>query len=567
MFAPRQAARLGFATLLLAVPALSQGVVLNEIVYDDASTDDREFVELYNSSKSAIDISGWELQLWDQNNATTYKKKYTIPANTQIAAGGYYVLGSAKVPNVSQVIGTTNLFENSQEGLVLFDTKSQKIADSVCYETNRISSSATWYKTIINGEGMWGAHQSLDGSPTSLARVEDGYNTNNGQDWMLRPETPGKTNNITSSPLHFDNFDTGTPETVHPGWTGSFSPPNYIDPAKVSAHNPYAIPASPQGGNCLVVFDTYPNGGNAGVLLQSPKKDLVVECYVYIDASNATQSGDIEMWSLGVQGTTSTYFDYPDPERAYSYTRNGNTGVSATYVNTNTGSALYLIDHNDGGTDWTVLGKISISKGKNDGWQRLRLEVTGNSAGLWLGGTMGSGGGQVVGGRIARPALGDVYGGSRETISTVGANRPLTIDDLRVRPSAGVVKYYGSASATSAGTIEAFVSTPPVLGSTGFGVTARQLAASSPALLIMGAGRTSLPIATMAKGTSLYTAPLLLVGGASDAQGEVTFGFPLPANNNYVKLLLNWQVFGIDTAISAPLPLAASQGIETQLGN
>ncbi len=567
MSALRHATRMGFAALLFAVPAASQAVVINEILYDNAGADDREFVELYNASKSPVDISAWELRLWDQRNATTYKRKYTIPANTKIAAGGFYVMGTSKVAGVNQVLGAGNLFENSQEGLVLYNPKGKRRVDSLCYETYRISATATWHKSIINGDGIWGAHMSSNTSPTSLSRVLDGYNSKSGQDWVLRPETPGKTNNLSSGAVLFDTFDKGTPEAVHKGWAGSFIPPVYIDPTKTSKHNPQVIPASPQGGKCLVIYDSYDNGGNAGVLLQRPQRDLVVECYVYIEASNATQTGDLEMWSIGVQGSTTTFFDYPDPERSFGYKRNGNTGVSATYVNSSKGSALYLIDHNDGGSDWTVLGKIVVSKGKNDGWQRLRLEVNGNSAGLWLGGKMGSGAGEVVGGRIARPTLGDIYAGSRESFKKLGANRPLTIDDLRVRPSVGAVGYYGSASATTVGVVDAFVATPPVLGSKGFGVTARRLAAKSPALLILGAGRSNLPIATMAKGTSLYTSPVFIIGARSDAKGEAHFPFPLPSNSSYANFLVNWQVFALDSKLSAPMPMAASQGIETRLSN
>ena len=55
-------------------------VVINEFSYDDSSTDDAEFVELYNASGVAVDISGWQLRASntvgppDDNNAD-----YTIP--------------------------------------------------------------------------------------------------------------------------------------------------------------------------------------------------------------------------------------------------------------------------------------------------------------------------------------------------------------------------------------------------------------------------------------------------------------------------------------------------------
>ena len=44
---------------IAALPSLASAqVVINEFQYDDESTDDREFVELYNAGALAVDISG-----------------------------------------------------------------------------------------------------------------------------------------------------------------------------------------------------------------------------------------------------------------------------------------------------------------------------------------------------------------------------------------------------------------------------------------------------------------------------------------------------------------------------
>src|SRR5688572_23944930 len=93
------------ASVFAVAPFANGAVVINEFLYDDGSTDDREFIELYNNGVSAVDISGWVVRNSDtvappgDNNAD-----YTIPAATSLAPGAYYVLGMTGVLNVNQVV-------------------------------------------------------------------------------------------------------------------------------------------------------------------------------------------------------------------------------------------------------------------------------------------------------------------------------------------------------------------------------------------------------------------------------------------------------------------------------
>ena len=98
--------RLLIASLLTGL-ALHSGslaaIIINEVVYDDGGTDDREFVELYNSGPAAVDISNWIVRNSDtvappgDNNAD-----HTIPAGTSLAAGDYYVIGMTGVLEVKK---------------------------------------------------------------------------------------------------------------------------------------------------------------------------------------------------------------------------------------------------------------------------------------------------------------------------------------------------------------------------------------------------------------------------------------------------------------------------------
>ncbi len=63
----------------------SPKVLINEVLANTDSTQE-DFVELYNSTNSEVDISGWYL-----TDNSKKPKKFKIPANTTIAAGGYLV--------------------------------------------------------------------------------------------------------------------------------------------------------------------------------------------------------------------------------------------------------------------------------------------------------------------------------------------------------------------------------------------------------------------------------------------------------------------------------------------
>ena len=88
-------------------------VVINEFSYDDASTDNLEFIELYNRTNAPVDISGWRI-LNPDSTGPTYgggagvDLSYVIPGGTIVAPGGFYVLGPSTVTNVNLVIGTIN---------------------------------------------------------------------------------------------------------------------------------------------------------------------------------------------------------------------------------------------------------------------------------------------------------------------------------------------------------------------------------------------------------------------------------------------------------------------------
>src|SRR5690242_10555636 len=80
------------ATLVIASVA-SAGVVISEFRTRGPLGGNDEFVEIWNNSAAAVNISGWTLR--GSNNAGTTTVRATVPASTSIGPGCYYLFTNA----------------------------------------------------------------------------------------------------------------------------------------------------------------------------------------------------------------------------------------------------------------------------------------------------------------------------------------------------------------------------------------------------------------------------------------------------------------------------------------
>jgi competence ComEA-like helix-hairpin-helix protein len=133
------------APLTVAVaPVYPSGIYINEILPNPTGSDEsEEWIEIYNSNLSDVDLSGWQLQ--DKSGTiTTYK----IPAITKILANGFLVF---KRPD------TKIMLNNEGDGVNLL-TPDDKIANSVEFSSaplgqsyNKTSNGWSWSKTTTPG--------------------------------------------------------------------------------------------------------------------------------------------------------------------------------------------------------------------------------------------------------------------------------------------------------------------------------------------------------------------------------------------------------------------------------
>jgi predicted extracellular nuclease len=180
--------------------AASATLVVNEVDYDQPSTDAAEFLELKNVSASAIDLDPYTVELVNGNagGALLYQT-IGLPA-VSLAAGDYFVVcaNAGTVANCDlDVAPDTNLIQNGAPDAIGLRLGTALI-DTVSYEGD---SGAPY----TEGSGL-----GLDDDPglanKGLSRCPDGFDADqNNTDFAYRDATPGAGNScppVTVAEIH-----------------------------------------------------------------------------------------------------------------------------------------------------------------------------------------------------------------------------------------------------------------------------------------------------------------------------------------------------------------------------
>ncbi|WP_442484142.1 lamin tail domain-containing protein [Aeoliella sp. SH292] len=177
---PKHQPRIGFETL---EPRHLLAVVINEIHYDpNVATEQVEFIELYNSGASAVDLSNWILD---------EAVDYTFPVGSSIAAGGYLVV-TQNASDFATKYGFAafgqwqdgDRLSNDGESIELFDA-SGTLVDIVSYRPG-----FPWPTTGDYGSSLELIHPDLDNDLAGSWRSSGLSSTpNGGQDLVASGES------------------------------------------------------------------------------------------------------------------------------------------------------------------------------------------------------------------------------------------------------------------------------------------------------------------------------------------------------------------------------------------
>jgi hypothetical protein len=153
-------------------------LVINEIDYDmPGPGDSAEFVELYNASNGAIDLTGMTVVLINGNGGAAYTTVSLTPAGT-VGPGEYVVVGSAATiaglpatVKTVQMTGTTDLIQNgAPDAVILVDAMGATI-DALSYE------GSTVVNAVAVQEGTASTAALTDPGAGSICRIPNGADT------------------------------------------------------------------------------------------------------------------------------------------------------------------------------------------------------------------------------------------------------------------------------------------------------------------------------------------------------------------------------------------------------
>lgn len=166
---------------------------INEIDADQVSTDTQEFIEIYDGGVGNASLDGLTLVLFNGNGDTSYRSISLDGYSTD--ENGFFVVGSADVPNVDLVAFTAVGLQNGADAVALYDgpapvaPTTENLLDAIVYGT----SDADDVELLAALGQSDQANESANGNSTgdALARETDGTG-----EFVAQAPTPGASNFI-----------------------------------------------------------------------------------------------------------------------------------------------------------------------------------------------------------------------------------------------------------------------------------------------------------------------------------------------------------------------------------
>lgn len=192
-----------FDTASLGTLTVHRSLVINEVDYDNpASLDTMEFVEIYNTAPTPVDLSGVALVLVNGNNGDEYRRVDLGPAGV-LAPGAYLVVhdGAVSLPagtlELTFASCTDTCIQNgAPDGVALIDTAGAVLIDALSYEGSITEAHIAGFPAPVSlVEGT--ATTAIDANTAgSLVRLPNGSDTDDANaDWALSvAPTPGAAN-------------------------------------------------------------------------------------------------------------------------------------------------------------------------------------------------------------------------------------------------------------------------------------------------------------------------------------------------------------------------------------
>ncbi|MBL9027890.1 MAG: DUF4215 domain-containing protein [Myxococcales bacterium] len=171
------------------------GLVINEVDYDQPSTDTTEFVEIFNPTAGPVSLAGHTLVFINGSNNQEYDVIDLAPAGS-LAPGQYLVVGSqtllGQISNGALELELTSIQNGAPDAVGLFANGAA--VDVLSYEGSITAGNVSGVGIVNFVEGT--ATAASDIGAGSLSRLPNGSDTDNASvDWALASmPTPGGAN-------------------------------------------------------------------------------------------------------------------------------------------------------------------------------------------------------------------------------------------------------------------------------------------------------------------------------------------------------------------------------------
>jgi hypothetical protein len=184
------------ASMSSATVTVSTGadhLVINEVDYNQPSTDNDEYIEIYNPSVAAVSLTGKQILLINGSNGAVYET-YDLGTGS-LPAGGYLVIasGNVSVPaGVTKILFTKaadNIQNGDPDGVALIDNSAHTLIDALSYGGAMTSVDLPGFAASVSlAEGTALPATTIDSTtaPAALCRSPNGQDTDDAAtDWKV----------------------------------------------------------------------------------------------------------------------------------------------------------------------------------------------------------------------------------------------------------------------------------------------------------------------------------------------------------------------------------------------
>jgi large repetitive protein len=187
-------ATLGASTsdTMITVSSAAQHLVINEVDYDQPSTDTAEYLEIYNPTPAAISLTGYAVVLVNGSAPASVYKTIDLGPGGSIPSMGYLVIAPTGVTVPASAIkldqgAVMDLIQNgAPDGIALINTTTGTVIDALSYEGSITAVTISGISGPVNlVEGTAAAAADV-ASTSSLCRSPNGRDMDNANsDWAL----------------------------------------------------------------------------------------------------------------------------------------------------------------------------------------------------------------------------------------------------------------------------------------------------------------------------------------------------------------------------------------------